>query len=48
MSHPKSRRPELEEQLLLDAIILRPITPAERPRYQEALTKQSDTHFIMI
>lgn len=44
MSKPKFRRPEPQEQHVLDHLTVRPIQPKERPRYQGLMIEQHYLH----
>lgn len=44
MSKPKFRRPEPDEQQILDHLTVRPIRPAERPRYDALMKKHHYLH----
>ena len=44
MVKPKFRRPETSEQHVLDHLIVRPITPQERKRYQALMEEHHYLH----
>ena len=44
MSKPKFRRPEPEEQQILEDLLVRPIRPAERKRYDELMKEHHYLH----